>query len=97
MIRFEVGKFYAVNMTSFSSKKVSSMCVRTTKCTVSFQCLYKSGDKLRYLVKKRRKYETNDGRECAYCPEKWSGISSTFSDELREKPKGWEKAEGGAK
>lgn len=90
MNKFEVGKFYAVQVSGWSRKKVPALCIRATKCTVTFQYLYKGLDGR--IVKElcRRRKRIVGGSECAYDTEKWSLIRDTSSVELVDKPKMWE-------
>lgn len=96
MIKFEVGKFYKVQISGFNKRKIPALCTRVTKCTVTFQYLSRFGnDDIRKSVVSRRKRECAEygnelGKEMAYSPETWSMIVSTMADELCDKPKMWE-------
>lgn len=89
MTKFEVGKFYTVQVSSRSQKKIPALCTRITKCVVTFQYLCKRGDGR--IVKKlchRRKRVIGES-ECAYDTEKWSLIVDTYSTDFADKPNRW--------
>jgi hypothetical protein len=90
MTKFEVGKFYAVQVGAWSRNKIPSLCIRTTKCTVTFQHLRKETDGriVKYLCKRRKKAVAD--YECAYVPDTWSMIANTNATELANKPKMWD-------
>jgi hypothetical protein len=90
MTKFEVGKFYAVQVGAWSRKKIPSLCTRTTKCTVTFQYLCKRLDGRIVKESCRRRKRIVDGVERTYDTEKWSLIVDTFSNELADKPKRWD-------
>lgn len=90
MSKFEVGKFYDVQVSAWSQKKIPALCIRTTKCTVTFQYLCKRSDGSivkELCCRRKRKYEDV---ECAYVPERWSLITNTYSNELVDRPKMWD-------
>ena len=90
MNKFEVGKFYAVQVSNWSKKKISALCIRTTKCTVTFQYLIRySDDRIEKVLCRRRK-KIDGELECAYDHGEWSMITSTYSTEVRDKPKIWD-------
>lgn len=91
MIKFEVGKFYAVQAGGWSKKKIPALCIATTKCTVTFQYLCKRSDGIIVKESCRRRKRIDDELECAYDTEKWSLITNTYSNELVDKPKMWDK------
>lgn len=89
MTKFEVGKFYAVQVSGWSRKKIPALCIATTKCTVTFQFLLELDDRIVKGSCRRRK--RIDGElECAYSPEIWSLIMNTYSNELAHKPPKWD-------
>jgi hypothetical protein len=90
MTKFEVGKFYAVQVSGWSRKKIPALCTRVTKCTVTFQYLLKKADGriVKDLHQMRKRIAGK--LECAYVSDKWSLIENTYSDSLRGKPKMWD-------
>ena len=90
MTKFEVGKFYSVQVCAWSRKKIPALCTRTTKCTVTFQYLCKRLDGR--IVKEvcRRRKRMYGGLEHTFDTEKWSLIVDTNSTELTDKPKIWD-------
>jgi hypothetical protein len=90
MTKFEVGKFYAVQVSGWSHKKIPALCVRTTKCTVTFQYLCKKVDGRIVKDLHRMRKRIAGKLECAYIPERWSLIANTNATELADKPKKWD-------
>lgn len=92
MIKFEIGKFYKVQINGFCRKKIPAICIRVTKCTVSFQYLSRSDYEgiHKSTVQMRKRVRADWGKEIAYDPGIWSMISDTAADELCDKPKMWE-------
>lgn len=89
MIKFEVGKFYKVQTSAFSRKKIPALCTRVTKCTVVFQYIYSNyGELFKCTIRRRKRAE--QGKEIAYVSEIWSTIANTTADELCYKPQIWE-------
>lgn len=90
MNKFEVGKFYAVQVSGWAKRKIPALCIRATKCTVTFQYLSRYPDDS--IVKRscRMRKRIAGELECAYDPEIWSMITSTYSTEVRDKPKIWD-------
>ena len=90
MTKFEVGKFYFVQASSWLRKKIPALCTRTTKCTVAFQYLCKKAD-VRIVKESCSMRKRIAGKiEIAYIPEKWSLIVDTHSTELADKPNRWD-------
>lgn len=91
MKKFEVGKFYEVQVSGWSRNKIPSLCIRTTKCTVTFQYLRKETDGriVKYLCSRRKRAVAD--YEYAYVPDTWSMIANTHSTELVDKPKMWDR------
>jgi hypothetical protein len=90
MNKFEVGKFYAVQVSGWSRKKIPALCIRVTKCTITFQYLCNRLDGGIVKESCRRRKRIIDGVERTYDTEKWSLIVDTSSNELADKPKKWD-------
>ena len=79
MTKFEVGKFYFVQVCAWSRKKIPALCTRTTKCTVTFQYLCKKDDGR--IVKElcRRRKRIVGEFESTYDTDRFSLIVATDS------------------
>ena len=89
---FEVGKFYEVQVTPFSSKKIPALCTRVLKRKVEFQYLMRNRDGTLSKAKVSRcmQVASKDNPASAYSPDVWSGISSTTADMEANKPSAWD-------
>lgn len=90
MSKFEVGKFYSIQVAPNCgiAKTIPACCVRITKTTVSFEYMVnRDGILTKDTVRRSKKLFGN--HEVAYEPDVWSRVRPTYADETREKPKQW--------
>ena len=82
---FEVGKFYEVQVTPFSSKKIPALCTRVLKRKVEFQYLMRNRDGTLSKAKVSRclQVASKDNPASAYSPEEIMKFQTLSDDEVR--------------
>lgn len=94
MDKFEVGKFYLIQVSSWDRKKYPAKCVRITKTSATFEYLLKIGDKVGISkVRMKRGKRWDDGVESVTGYGLWDMIAFTYADEVCDKPKRWDEVE----
>lgn len=92
--RFEIGKFYSVQISHESVRKISALCVRITKRTVTFQYMTVGGDGIVTKKTIRRSKAEGIRAEYAYDTDTRYCITSTFADDEKRKPTEWDNVKG---
>lgn len=92
--KFEVGKFYLIQVCSWDRKKYPAKCVRITKISVTFEYLFKTGNNVRIsYVRMKRGKRWDDGVESVTGYGLWNTIAFTYADEVCDKPQRWDEVE----
>ena len=92
---FEVGKFYKLQVSSFSSKLIPALCIRVLKRKIDFLFLSKdsSGKITKGKASRCLQKATEYNHARAYVADLWSCIAPTLADMETEKPKLWDSVE----
>lgn len=89
---FEIGKFYNIQPSCWSSRRVPACVKRLTKRKIVFEYLFKSDGKILKTTVDRRLVRCTP-HQCAEPYDVWSTIRCTYSDDTCDKPSVWDDVE----